>query len=96
MSLRNDFIFVFIQYHIGAMLSKTVLPKSEGFKKKIKMRDGHIESGIQTLCTLWFVMTFLTVLGITEILCSFRLVLQGKTSKEIPDTSRLEFLGQKK
>ena len=34
-----------------------------------------------------FVMTFLTILGVTEILCSFRLVLQGKTSKEIPESS---------
>ena len=39
-----------------------------------------------------FVMTFLTILGITEILCSFRLVLEGKTGKEIPESSRLEFL----
>ena len=37
-------------------------------------------------------MTFLTILGFTEILCSFRLVLEGKTSKEIPEPSRLEFL----
>ena len=27
-----------------------------------------------------------------EILCSFRLVLQGKTGKEIPESPRLEFL----
>ena len=37
-------------------------------------------------------MTFLTILGDTEILCSFRLVLEGKTGKEIPESSRLEFL----
>ena len=37
-------------------------------------------------------MTFLTILGVTEILCSFRLVLEGKTSKEIPESSRLEFI----
>ena len=37
-------------------------------------------------------MTFSTILGVTEILCSFRLVLEGKTSKEIPESSRLEFL----
>ena len=29
-----------------------------------------------------------------EILCSFRLVLEGKTGKEIPESSRLEFLGK--
>ena len=37
-------------------------------------------------------MTFLTIVGITEILCSFKLVLGGKTGKEIPGSSRLEFL----
>ena len=31
-------------------------------------------------------------MGVTEILCSFKLVLEGKTGKEIPDSSRLEFL----
>ena len=39
-------------------------------------------------------MTFLTILGVTEILCSLRLVLEGKTVKEIPELSRLEFLGK--
>ena len=38
------------------------------------------------------VMTFLTNLGVTEILCSFRLVLEGNTGKEIPKLSRLEYL----
>ena len=37
-------------------------------------------------------MTFLTILGVTEILCSSRLVLEKKTGKEIPESSRLEFL----
>ena len=37
-------------------------------------------------------MTFLTIFGVTEILCSFKLVLEGKRGKEIPESSRLEFL----
>ena len=37
-------------------------------------------------------MTFLTNLGVTEILFSFKLVLEGKTCKEIPQSSTLEFL----
>ena len=37
-------------------------------------------------------MTFLTILEVTEILCSFKLVLEGKRGKEIPGSSRLEFL----
>ena len=36
-------------------------------------------------------MTFLTILGVIEILCSFRLVLEEKTGKEMPESSRLEF-----
>ena len=39
-----------------------------------------------------FIMTFLTILGVVEILCGFRLVLEGKTGKEIPESSKLEFL----
>ena len=39
-------------------------------------------------------MIFLTILGITEILCNFRLVLEGKPDKGIPESSRLEFLGK--
>ena len=37
-------------------------------------------------------MTFLTILEVTEI-CSFRLVLEGKIDKEIPEpeSSRLDF-----
>ena len=38
-------------------------------------------------------MTFLTILEVIEVLFSFRLVLEGKTGKEIPDSSRSEFLG---
>ena len=38
------------------------------------------------------VMTFLTILGVMDILCSFRSLLEGKTGKEIPESSRFEFL----
>ena len=37
-------------------------------------------------------MTFLTILGLTETLCSFKLVLEEKTGKEISESSTLEFL----
>ena len=37
-------------------------------------------------------MTFSAILGVTKILCSFRLVIKGKTGKKIPESSRLEFL----
>ena len=31
-------------------------------------------------------------MGVTELLYSLKLVLEGKTGKEIPESSRLEFL----
>ena len=37
-------------------------------------------------------MTFLIILEYTEILCSFKLVLKGKTGEEVAGSSSLEFL----
>ena len=37
-------------------------------------------------------MIFLTILGVMEISCSFRLVLEGKTGKKKLRSSRLEFI----
>ena len=34
-------------------------------------------------------MTFLTILGVTEILYNFRLIIEEKTSKEIPESSNI-------
>ena len=30
-------------------------------------------------------VTFLTIFGVTEILCNFKLVVEGKAGKEIPE-----------
>ena len=51
-----------------------------------------IQSGPYAFDKSRFIMTFLTVLGVTEILCSFKLVLDGKIGQEVPELSRLEFL----
>ena len=37
-------------------------------------------------------MNFLTILGVTKILYGFKLILEGKTGKEIPEPTRSEFL----
>ena len=50
-----------------------------------------IQSGPDAFDESRFVMTFLTILGVMDILCSFRLVLEGLTGKEIPQSSRFEF-----
>ena len=47
-----------------------------------------IQLGPDTFDESRFVMTFLTILGVMEIVCSFRLVLEGKTGKEISESSR--------
>ena len=51
-----------------------------------------IQSGPDAFDESRSVMTFLTIFGVMEILCSFRLLLEGKTGQEIPESSRLEFL----
>ena len=44
------------------------------------------------LCEGRFVITFLNFLGVTGTLCSLRFILEQKTGKEIPESSRLELL----
>ena len=51
-----------------------------------------IQSGPDAFDESRFVMTFLSILGVTEILWSFRLVLEEKTGKEILESSKSEFL----
>ena len=51
-----------------------------------------IQSGPDAFDESRFIMTFLTILRVVEILSTFRLVLEGKTGKEIPESSRFEFL----
>ena len=51
-----------------------------------------IQSGPDAFDESRFVMTSLTILGVMEILCSFTLVLERKTGKEITESSRFEFL----
>ena len=52
----------------------------------------RIQSGLDAFDESSLVTAFLTNLGVTEILYSFRLNLEGKTRKEISESSRLEFL----
>ena len=51
-----------------------------------------IQSGPDALDESRFVMTFLTIMGVLVILCSFRLALEGKIGKETPESSRLDSL----
>ena len=60
---------------------------SQFFRTTIQM-----QSGPDAFDESRFVMTFLTILAVIEILCNFRLVLEGKTGKEPPESSSLELL----
>ena len=51
-----------------------------------------IQSGPDVFDESRFVMTFLTILAVIEILCSFRLVLEGKTGKEITKFIKIRVL----
>ena len=51
-----------------------------------------VQSGPDAFDESRFVMTRLTILKVTEILCIFRLVLEEKMGNKIPESSRLEFL----
>ena len=45
-----------------------------------------IKSGPGAFDESRFAMAFLTISGVTEILCSFVLVLEGKIDKEVPES----------
>ena len=60
----------------------------EEFSSQFFRTTTGIQSGLDTVDESGFVVTFLTILGVTEILCSFSLVLVGKTGKEMPESSR--------
>ena len=71
------------------MKSSASLYESSGsqfFRTTIEIHSGPDAFGESS-----FVTTFLPILAVTQILCSFRLVLEGKTGNKIPESSRLEF-----
>ena len=51
-----------------------------------------IQSGPGLFDKSRFVIMFLSILEVIEISCSFRLVLEWKTGKEIPESLSLEFI----
>ena len=51
-----------------------------------------LQSGPDIFDELRFVMTFLTILGVKQILYSLKIVLEGKVGKGMLKSSRLEFL----
>ena len=58
---------------------------------KILIYNNETQQPYIFLISMYQVMNFLTVLGVTEILFSLRLVAEGKTGKKIPESSRLQF-----
>ena len=56
---------------------------------KVQAHSSFAQSGPDAFDESRFVMT---IFRVTEILSSFRLVIEGKTGKEMPESSRLKFL----
>ena len=67
-----------------------VLNESSG-SQFFKITSGK-ELGPDSFDKSRLVMTFLTNLGVTGILCSLRSALEEKTGKEISESSKLEFI----
>ena len=82
------------------------LKKQDSLREMLKISAGMYESsGSQFFTTAIqsrrnafdesrFVMTFLTILGVTEISYRFRLVLEGRTGKEMPESSKIRVLSK--
>ena len=71
----------------GKLKSSASLYKSSSsqfFRTTTGVRSGPDAFDISS-----FIMTFLTIVGVTEILYSFRLAQEGKTGKGMPESSRL-------
>ena len=71
---------------------KTLASVHESSSSQFFRTTTGIQSGLDAFYESRFVMTFSTILGVTEILYSFRLVLEGKASKDNAEWSRLKFL----
>ena len=80
-----------MQDYLGHLLKSSASMYGSSNSQFFRTTTG-IQSGPDAFDESRFVMTFLTILGVTQILCSFRLVLEEKTGKKIPESSRLEFL----
>ena len=59
-------------------------------KAQVQFRFFKITTGIQSGPDAFdesrFIITFVTILG--KVLCSFKIVLEGKTGNEVPESSR--------
>ena len=78
-----------------ALIEEFSCMKESSGSKFFRITTG-IQSGPSAFDKSKFIMTSLIILGVTEILCSFRLVWEGKTGKKvpesIPESSRLKFV----
>ena len=64
--------------------------ESSGSQFQFLRTNTGIQSGPDAFDESRFVMTFLTILKVMEILCNFRLVLEVNIGQEIAESSRLE------
>ena len=78
---------------IGLTATQIVFKKCAPFTKCITKTDGTIIDDAEDLDLVVSMYNLIEYcLNYSDTLCSFRLVLEGKTGKEMPESSRLEFL----
>ena len=87
-----QYLYTIIQY----VSFRHILNSSASIYKSSGSTFFRTTTGIQSESDAFdesrLVMAFLIIFGVTKILCNFRLDLEGKTGKEIPESSKLEFL----
>ena len=69
----------FLRHLLKSSTSIYESPRSHFFRTTTGM-----QSGPDTFDQSWLVMTYLTILGVTEILCSFKLIVEEKAGKKMP------------
>ena len=89
-------IFIPISLYHYPTSFRHILNSSASIYKSSGSQFFRTSTGIQSVPDAFdesrLVMAFLIIFGVTKMLCNFRLVLEGKTGKEIPKSSKLEFL----
>ena len=101
----NNLTFCFLGIFFGASIPVNQYENRSGYRSCTYWRVQVVCKKVQAHSSLEPLLQYnpnqtplinqgslLIILGVTEILCSFRLVPEVKTGNETPDSSRLEFL----
>ena len=77
-----------LSYNLENKISLDTYRKIHKFRSQFFRTTTKIQSESDAFEELRSDLTFFTIFGVIEILCSFRLVLEEKAGKDIKDVSR--------